>query len=127
MVSFKVGIDGNTSRCLRHQEHTRHYGMVATFERHLYRLGQGESRTLIVVNANLHGYSRILAVHKDIVKSHSSLRLGELFQCGFKHHSRRGVHRLVGIHTVSIGHKSHVVEHHLVILDIYGSCWGIII
>ena len=71
MVSFKVGIDGNTSRCLRHQEHTRHYGMVATFERHLYRLGQGESRTLIVVNANLHGYSRILAVHKHIVASDS--------------------------------------------------------
>lgn len=25
MVSVKVGIDGYTSRCFRHQEHTRHY------------------------------------------------------------------------------------------------------
>lgn len=127
MVSVKVGIDGNTSRCLRHQEHTCHYGMMATLERYLYRLGQGELRTLIVVDTYLYRYSRLLAVHKHIVKSHRSLRLGELSQCGFKHHSRRGVHRLVGIHTVSIGHKSHVVEHHLVILDVYGSCRGIIV
>jgi len=126
MVSVKVGIDGNTSRSLRHKEHTCHYGMVATFERYLYRLGQGELCTLIVIDTYLHGYNRLLAVHKHIVKSHRCLRFGELSQCGFKHHSRRGVHRLVGIHTVSIGHKSHIVEHHLVILDVYGSCRGII-
>ena len=31
MVSVKVGIDGNTSRCLRHQEHTCHYGMAVSY------------------------------------------------------------------------------------------------
>lgn len=49
MVSVKVGIDGYTSRCFRHQEHTRHYGMVASLQRYFYRLGQGELCTLIVV------------------------------------------------------------------------------
>ena len=49
MVSVKVGIDGNTSRSLRHQEHTRHYGMVATLQRNFYRLCQGELRPLIVI------------------------------------------------------------------------------
>ena len=53
MVSVKVGIDGNTSRSLRHKEHTCHYGMVATFERYLYRLGQGELCTLIVIDTYL--------------------------------------------------------------------------
>lgn len=126
MVSAKVGIDGYTSRCLRHQEHTRKYGMVATLQRHFYRIGQRELCTLIVVDANLHRYSRLLAVHKYIVKSHSSLRFGEFSQCGFKHHSRRGIYGFIGVHTVSIGHKSHIVEHHLVVLYVYGSCRGVI-
>ena len=70
MVSVKVGIDGYTSRCFRHQEHTRHYGMVASLQRYFYRLGQGELCTLIVVNAYLHRHCRFLTVHKHIVKTH---------------------------------------------------------
>ena len=70
MVSVKVGIDGNTSRCLRHQEHTCHYGMMATLQRNFYRLGQGELCTLIVIDTYLHGYSRLLAVLFFLNKSH---------------------------------------------------------
>ena len=53
MVSVKVGIDGNTSRSLRHQEHTCHYGMMATLQRNFYRLGQGELCTLIVIDTKV--------------------------------------------------------------------------